>query len=100
MIMNLTKQNISEKVSLFFSQFDLETKKHLHRLLILELKALQFDIVVLNHTDIRAVAGYHHKYKGFCKYLNLNDEEFCINLPTKKILLVNIEALQQLLKEC
>ncbi|MCL1145919.1 hypothetical protein L2747_07825 [Shewanella marinintestina] len=98
--MNLTKQNISEKVSLFFSQFDLETKKHLHKLLILELTALQYDIVELNHTDIQSVTDYHHKYKGLCKYLNLSNEEICKEPPTKKLLLVNIEALQQLLKEC
>ncbi|GIU33091.1 hypothetical protein L2719_17570 [Shewanella schlegeliana] len=97
--MRTASQCISDKLTLFFNQFDPSTKSHLHQVLSDELKALQHDTCQLSSNDFNSINALHHKYKGICRYLRIENEILSEHTDNKIVLLVNIQALQQSLED-
>lgn len=94
-----TNHNVKIKLCTFFGHFNVDSRKHLHGVLTLELYNLSTETNLLSNTSIDDLSKQLHKYKGICRYLKIDNEALYSDESNKIELLDNISQLQSLLKD-
>ncbi|GIU26553.1 hypothetical protein [Shewanella sp. MBTL60-007] len=97
--MRTASQCINDKLALFFNQFDSSTQVHLHQVLSEELRQLHHDVCLTSSEDPDKISALHHKHRGICRYLKMENEILSEHTDNKVALLGNIQALQHSLEE-
>ena len=96
-IMSVASQRIKTKFRTFFAHFNDASRRNLYGVLTLELDNLSTETSQLASTD--NIAAQLHKYKGVCRYLQINNEAIYSDETSKAELLESITTLQTLLKD-
>lgn len=92
-------QCIHTKVMSFFNDYSEENKRRLYNVLTEELDMLLAQITMLDSTQRDEVAALQHKFKGICRYLNVENDIIKLAKSTKSELVANTLTLQQLLND-
>jgi septum formation topological specificity factor MinE len=92
-------QCIHTKVMSFFNDYSEENKRRLYNVLTEELDMLLTQITMLDSTQRDEVAALQHKFKGICRYLNVENDMIKLAKNTKSELVANTLTLQQLLND-
>ncbi|MEH6532214.1 MAG: hypothetical protein V7735_12865 [Photobacterium frigidiphilum] len=94
-----TDQCLHTNVMSFFNHYSEENKRHLYNVLTEELDTLLTQIMMLDSTQRDEVAALQHKFKGICRYLNIESDMIKLAKDTKSELVANTLTLQQLLND-
>ncbi|PSU46782.1 hypothetical protein C9J12_17600 [Photobacterium frigidiphilum] len=94
-----TSQCTHTKVMSFFNDYSEENKRRLYNVLTEEIDMLLTQAMALDSTQRDEVAALQHKFKGICRYLNIESDMIKLAKETKSELVANTLTLQQLLND-
>ncbi|PSV44855.1 hypothetical protein C9J47_19430 [Photobacterium indicum] len=94
-----TSQCIHAKLISFFNQYNDERKRHMYKVLTIELDILLTQTMALDSAQLDLVVAQQHKLKGICRYLKIENETIEFATENKSELVASTLILQQLLND-